>query len=395
MRYVMLSAFTLIIVTTSFMPVQAQQAQSLLVNNPDISYTFGSSILFEAQIVLPSTPGDAYLLLREDGKDTQVIPIHPDDKGNVSENYPVGQGFITPFSTVYYYYRINLQSGEELNSQEFTFKYIDNLFTQELSSNGLTVHWYDGDLAFGQAALNVAGRGVQHISELLTTNQVKPIDLYIYASSADQTRSLQTGQLSSVGGHANPQLRLAFIAIAPGPEQGMEMDRKIPHELAHILLYDTLGEHYFNVPVWLREGTASRLELTPNPDYSTSLAQAKINNNLIPISNLCGAFPPENGQLLLAYAESESFTQYIISKFGQSNLIALANAYGDGMDCTQGMQQALGQSLAQTEAEWLLTIKTEKPAPEATTAPTMFPYIIVFITLIVVSISSAFLVKRT
>lgn len=398
-RNLVLLLAPIILIVTSVQSAHAQQEENLTVNNPVVSYQFGESILFQAQIVMPNTSGEVYLLLHADDGDTQVIPVHPDTSGNISETYAVNQGIIPPFSTIYYRYRINLQNGQELQSPEFTFTYTDNLFTQEISAGEITVHWYNGDLAFGQTVLNVSQRSLQHIQELLTLSKINPIHIYIYATNAEQTRALGSGQPNSSGGHANLKLRIAFAVIAPGAEQGLEMDQKIPHELAHILMYDMLGERYFKLPIWLSEGTAARMELSTNPDYSTALRLAESNSTIIPISALCGSFPLESEKSLLAYAESESFTKYLINKFGQSGFITLSNAYGDGLDCNQGMQTAFGQPLTQVEADWLATFKTEKPTTvptltNPTISTTISPYIIVIILLMVVSIGSAFLVKR-
>ena len=81
-----------------------------------------------------------------------------------------------------------------------------------------------------------------------------------------------------VAGHANPDLGVVLVSIAPGENQSMEMERQIPHELAHVLLYRLTGPAYANLPNWLTEGIASQVEGYPNADYTqvlTASAQTK------------------------------------------------------------------------------------------------------------------------
>jgi hypothetical protein len=386
--------FVLAAALAVFQPADAQQTGFLLVSNINISYEFGNYITFQAQISPPSPISEAYLLFRADGEDTtRVLPLQLDAQGNIFLRYDLSQGLVRPFATVRYNYRVKLQNGDELTSNEYNFQYEDNRFTwQVFSDKAVTIHWYNGDLAFGQAALDVARRGIQKINELLLVTQAKPIDIYIYATSADQAKAFELGGLTSAGGHASPDLRLGLVFIPPGPEQGLAMDQKIPHELAHILTYDLMGERYSHLPVWLKEGIATQAELAANPDYSLALSQASDQGALIQINDLCEAFPPESGRLFLAYAESGSFTSYIIDKFGQTGLLALTSTYGDGLNCQQGMQQALGQPLSQVEDDWRASVLGENTG--MTAFSNLFPYIAILVVLLTVSLVSALTFKR-
>jgi len=394
MRRFALFVLVLMLALTAFQPVNAQNAATLPVSNLQIAYEFGSYITFQSHLDLPATVSEAYLLFRADGEiNTRIIPIQPDAQGNTSQRYDLNQGAVRPFATVRFQYRVKLQNGQELASEEFFFEYEDNRFPwQVLSQEKLSVHWYAGDVAFGQDALDVARRGLDQVNKLLLVSPPKPVNIYIYASATDLNTALEIGGLPSVGGHASPDLRLALVSIAPGPEQGLEMDREIPHELAHILTYDLMGDRYSRLPVWLREGIATHVELAANPDYPRVLSQASQQQTLIPLGDLCAAFPPESGRAFLAYAQSESFVGFIIDKFGQTGLLALTSAYGDGLDCEQGMRRALGQSLTQVEADWRASALGENAGWTAFT--NLFPYIAILVVLLLVSMINAFTFKK-
>jgi hypothetical protein len=195
-----------------------------------------------------------------------------------------------------------------------------------------------------------------------------------------------------VGGHASPDLHLALVAIASSPEQGLEMDRKIPHELAHILTYDLTQERYSHLPAWLREGIATQVELAANPDYPRALKLASETKSLIPLTDLCGPFPQDTGRIFLAYAEAQSFTNFLIKKYGQTGLLALTNAYGDGLDCEQGALRALGQPLSQLDVNWRASELGENAG--VTAFNNLFPYLAILVVLLAVSMVNAFSFKK-
>ncbi len=394
MRRFALLLLVFISIFAFYRPVKAQTAAPFSVSNLGIAYEYGSYIVFQARLILPSPIEEAFLMFHTDGESTtRVIPILLDNLGNTSQRYDLSQGSVRPFATVRFQYRVKLKTGQQFVSEEFFFQYEDNRFPwQTLTLDKLTVHWYAGDQEFGQKALDAAVRGTARANKLLLVNPAKPINIYIYASATDLSDALEIGGLSWAGGQASPDLHLALVTIPPGPEQTVEMERKIPHEIAHILTYDLLGERYALEPVWLREGIASLMELSVNPDYPRALLMASEKKNLMPIADLCKAFPPESGRAFLAYAQSQSFTNFIIENFGQTGLLALTSAYGDGLDCDQGMRRALGQPLSQVESGWRMKSLGEEAG--LTAFNNLFPYLAIIVVLFTVSMVNALVFQR-
>lgn len=375
-------------------PASAQANASIGVSDLTISYLFGQEIVVSAKLALPSSPTELYLLMRADGEaTTRVFPITLDGENVTRFSYRFEQGPIRPFAIVRLWYRAKLQDGQQLDSEEITFRYEDNRIEwTTLEQESVRLHWYGRETPFGQSALDVTRLGLERIQNLLTVRPAAPIDVYIYASPADLQKTLEAGTLPGAGGHASPDLRLAVISILPGAEGKLELERKLPHELAHILTYDLTRERYERLPVWLREGLASRAELTPNPDYERAITLAAENQSIIPFTELCASFPPDSGRAFLAYAQSESFTRFIIEKYGQSGLLALMEAYGDGLDCEQGATRALGRSLTNLENDW----RTAKTGASLNLAAlgSLFPYLAILAVMLLVPITNALTFRR-
>ena len=197
-------------------------------------------------------------------------------------------------------------------------------------------------------------RGCLRFQNYIPAPQPTDVQAYVYASAAElQTALRLSGQTGPwIAGHADPDLGVVVVTIPPGPAQTYEVKRQIPHEVAHVMLYQWLGEDYYNLPQWLREGLPSMAELFPNPDYALLLENAYETESLLPMETLCESFPLEASNFLLAYAQSADFTWFLYENYGSSGLEALSRAYADGLGCDQGAQQALGNTLADLEREW-------------------------------------------
>ena len=223
---------------------------------------------------------------------------------------------------------------------------------QTLESGMLKVHWYEGDTDFGQEALETAQAGLQSMDRLVPIDLGQPIEIFLYATPEDLRGALVIGGEDWVAGHADPEQGLVRVLIEPGPEQGIAMEQRIPHELMHIMLYRRVGAGYKAIPGWLREGMATLAEIYPNPDHERVLKAAAGSGSLIPLKELCTSFPSDTGQAFLAYAESRSFTNYLHETYGATGLLDLALSYADGLDCERGTERAFGVSLSNLERNW-------------------------------------------
>jgi hypothetical protein len=253
---------------------------------------------------------------------------------------------------------------------------------QTLESGMLKVHWYEGDLNFGQDALETAQMGLESISKLLPSRLEQPIEIFIYSNTDDLQSELIPGGESWVAGHADPALGVVKVVIQPGSEQGITMEQRIPHELMHVMLYRHIGVGYQNIPAWLREGIATRAELYPNPDYDTVLADAVSADRLISLKNLCNSFPADPGQAFLAYAESRSFTNYLYGSYGSTGLLNLAESYADGLDCERGTEAALGIPLSNLESQWRSSVLGQNAS--LTILQNISPYLVLLCLVLVI-----------
>ena len=259
-------------------PLDKGQAQSgITVEDATVAVSFGQSITFTAKITSSTPIQQASLIFRGVNETvTRVETVQVAEDGSVSFTYDASQNIFQPFSSIVFWFQATLADNQTYTSAPITFPYNDNRFPwREMTRGNVTVHWYAGDDAFGATALDAAAAGMLEMSEFIQVSLDEPVNIYIYSNVNDLQNTLMLGGQEWVGGHANPELGVALVAVAPGSEQASELQKDIPHELAHVMLYRALGNKYDNQPTWLLEGIASVVELYPDPDYERALDDCK------------------------------------------------------------------------------------------------------------------------
>ena len=317
-----------------------------------VTYEFNNKVTFNARIRSGQEIKEVLLFVTPAGEQAIMRPVSFDPAGEVHYSIPSGQLDLRPFTTNHFHFVIGLASGEILPSRMFDFRYEDHRFQwQSLLYPDFEVWWYGRDAAFGQALLNVARDGLKAASEILVVDPPTPIRIYAYDSSTDMQSALNLSQ-SWIVGHAAPDLGQMYIYIPKGPEQTMEIERQVPHEIMHFLQYQVAGSSMRNQPVWLMEGMASLAELYPNAEYQRVLSTTAQRRELLSMTSLCPSFPRNASGAFQAYAQSASFVRFLYQEYGNTGLRSLMEQYNTGQGCEQGIVSALGVSLAQVEYRW-------------------------------------------
>jgi hypothetical protein len=234
------------------------------------------------------------------------------------------------------------------------FQYHDNRYRwQQVSGGTLTVHWYEGGADFGRADLDVATHALPRINRDIRAPLPERVDLYIYAQPEHEQAALQRIGRAWADGHADPELGVIIVAVAPDLRYEFGLQREIPHEMTHVLIYRAIGDDYERVPVWLNEGLAVMNQGQRDTQFPALLAAARDAQAFADLAQLCGTLPAEGEAARLAYAQSESVVRYLRGRFGSEGVYNLLQAYGAGAACDEGLRNSLGLGLAEVQADWL------------------------------------------
>lgn len=328
-----------------------------------VTHTFGSQITFSVTAKSDADVTAAVVLMRTSDSDrTEVIQasVAPSKNLKAQVTRELQAQPISPFTTITYSWRLTDSQGRTFTSSEQKHKYDDNRFKwQTLEREAIIAHWYSGDLTFGQYIADTGFQSLDRASRFINAPRPTKVDVYVYANLSDLQSSLRLIGRNWVSGHADPKIGAVMVSASPDLMGRADLERDVPHEIAHIMIYQATRAGYDRMPVWLDEGLAVNSELQPRPDFAAALSDAVKNNSLIPISSLCGSFGSERAHL--SYAESASLVRYILDRWGSAKMKSLLSAYRDGATCEGGVQRELNVSLLELQTDWQRDVLNSNP----------------------------------
>jgi hypothetical protein len=325
---------------------------------PPPDYHFGQSITFRLSAESSSEISAVTLLVDSGGPAPAVWPKVGFAQGkhiDAAGTYDLAINPLPPFAPVRYWWQIDDTAGSQLTTEPAVFTYEDDRFDWRTATQGsVTAHWYVGDQAFGSEAAATAASSLPLISRDVRGALPPSVDIYVYGSDTDARAALQRVGRAFTDGHADPKLGVVIVAVAPDLRADYNLQREIPHEMTHLLIYKATGAHYPNVPYWLNEGLAVAHQTQRDSDFAAVLAAARDARQFLPLAGLCGPFQPATARL--AYAESEAVVRYIDRQFGAEGINRLLVEYANGASCQEGVQTSLGIPLAELETRWLAVV---------------------------------------
>jgi hypothetical protein len=122
--------------------------------------------------------------------------------------------------------------------------------------------------------------------------------------------------------------------------QGEMASAILPHEIAHLVLWDLLGDRADRVPVWFEEGVAQLEEQGSRQAVQSAVVPMVAAGRQIPFEVFNGLTPSElkdDAQVAVFYAQSLSVVVFLIEKYGQDAFYRLSKELGAGM----GLEAAL------------------------------------------------------
>jgi hypothetical protein len=182
---------------------------------------------------------------------------------------------------------------------------------------------------------------------------------------------------------AFPEYGLVAIAVRPNAAGIGEL--YIAHELSHLFVGQATFSCYTRAPTWLDEGLATRAEGEARPQFQSSLRNAVGRDDLFSVRALRAAFPTSAEDTTLAYAQSESFVDFLLVQHGPERMAALLGGFREGLTDDAALLRAYGFDQAGLYARWrawqdlaapAATVPPPAPTPVRTPAPPGLDYIV-------------------
>jgi hypothetical protein len=321
--------------------------------NVQMQYQFGGSFSISAQYDKRADLQSVELTIQTITGTSKMYPVSISDLGLLTSNGSFTGVDATPFSKVYYWFQFTFLDGSTASSPSYWFDYLDNRYTWKSNeSKWFKIFWVNGDTAYGNQLQSISLAGLKSATQVLPISPTIPISIYVYPDSQSAQMLLAHSEPDWIAGSAFLRADLLVVSASTDLSSTQDLERQIPHELAHLLEYQITLENYSSSPAWLLEGLAVTAETYPNPDYARVLQKADSDSSLIAMTQLCHAFSPTSEEATLSYAQSASFVQYLISTYGNHAVMQLLQNSGDGLDCDQLVKSNLQIDLSTLDASW-------------------------------------------
>jgi hypothetical protein len=280
-----------------------------------------------------------------------------------------------PGATIWWRWRAADADGKELLTDQQTLIWLDDGHPwQVVSGKQINLHWYSGSRAFASELRGAAEKALASLAEKTGLAPDEPIDLYIYASTAD-LREAVLYEPGWAGGMAFAQNNSVIVGIAANQ---MEWGKStVAHELTHVLVgrftFSCLGDE----PTWLSEGLAMYGEGGLDAASERQFKAAVTNDTLMSVRALSGGFSEEPDRADVSYSQSYSLVNFLINEYGKDKMMALLRALRDGAVVDDALKAIYGFDSDGFEDAWRAKIGakprpvTDRPA--ATVTPTIVP----------------------
>ena len=259
-------------------------------------------------------------------------------------------GGLPPGSSVNYWWTVVDAGGNRVETAPAKIYFDDLRYSwQSLAEGRITIFWYSGDESFTQEIMAVAQQALVQLANDTGAYLERPVEIYIYASARDLQGAMIYPQ-EWTGGAAFTRYDTITIGIAPAK---LQWGRKaIAHELTHLVIHQMTLNPYGDLPTWLDEGLAMYAEGVLGPEYVAYLSRGIAEESLISVQSLSSPFSAYADEAILAYAQSYSVVEFLISNYGQDKMLELLNTFREGSGYDTALEKVYSFDMADLDALW-------------------------------------------
>jgi hypothetical protein len=348
-----------------------------------ITNNYPDSVLFEMEAT--STAGSINAVELHIGvrgsPSLRVEPaeFEPGPQVNASYAWSTFQQQIAPGTPVEISWVVQDDAGNKHTSGPEQYVVLDAGFDwQSLETEDVILWWYEGDEEFGQLVFDSATRALAELKA--NTGRTLPYRLHVVIYSNDEDFDAWHSYVREwVAGEAHPEQGLTIQIIPPDRARVNEWYTKdmMPHEIAHLFFYQVAhAPTGFNPPTWLNEGFAQYHEFLPQEHVLQWVRDVALQDELIPLRILGGAFTGDEQRIHLQYAESLSAVTFLFERWGTEGMSTLLSAFKNGSNTDEAIALATGLTFEEFQLawwEWLGGQPGAYPTSAARSLPTMPP----------------------
>ena len=268
--------------------------------------------------------------------------------------------YMPPGSKIEYYFEIFNKDGSSFKTQKKYDVLLDSRFNWDIVQGEVVDVYYHGPVSRrAKNVLEACDKSVEDISELLGVETNDRISLVMYNNYSEmfdvvvKKSQTQAGSLITEG----QAFATENVVIMDG---GSRSSLGVAtHEITHIIVARATKDSYLGVPLWLNEGLAEYGNIEPDSGYDRYLEWAVDTNRVFPFSSL-NRFPGNPNLTLVAYGQSKSFIEFLVSKYPKENMKNLMKEISSRKSIDESFSSSYGKNLIELEEEWRDTLFSSK-----------------------------------
>jgi hypothetical protein len=259
-------------------------------------------------------------------------------------------GGLPPGAGVAYWWTVADERGNQTKTTPVPIQFDDTRYPwSNLTEGEVTIYWYQGDESFVRELMATAQEALVRLAEDTGAYLEEPIRVYIYADTRDLQGSMIYPQ-EWTGGVAFT--RYGIIAIGIASDKLIWGKGAMTHELTHLVIHQMTFNPYNDLPTWLDEGLAMYAEGMLGPEYTTFLSRAIDEGSLISVRSQSSPFSAYAEESILAYAQSYSLVEFMISNYGRDKMLGLLNTFKQGSSYDGALETVYGFDMDGLNTLW-------------------------------------------
>ena len=266
-------------------------------------------------------------------------------------------GSIPPGATIWWEWVITDENDETYTTPRQEMVYSDTRYEWEFRDfDTVDVYWHDQPEALIDELLVAVE---SHLSRLELDVNIPPERkprVFIYRSS-EELRDAMLFEQEWVGAVAFTSYNIILTAVSTSSLDWAK--DALPHEITHLLVKEVVFGPFGDLPLWLDEGLAQYTESEMDSHSRGILDDAIAEGTLISLTSLSGSFPTDPTSAYLAYAESLSIVEFIISEYGWEKMRQLLDTFKGGSTNDKALLAVYGFDVAGLESQWKAYIGTD------------------------------------
>ena len=280
-------------------------------------------------------------------------------------------GSLPPGAGIWWEWHAVTSTGEVIRSERQTTIWLDSAHPWTVQTDGMVrLHSYALTSQQSTDLLSTANQALKRLTEQTGISAQQPIDIYIYANTADMKDAILY-EAGWVGGLAYSGYNVVLIGISADQ---MEWGKQtIAHEITHVLTGDFSFSCLGSIPTWLSEGLAMVGEGGPQETALQTFKKSIQEDTLFSFQVLSGGFSENPDKADLSYTQSFSMVDYLLQHAGQQKMNQFLTVLAQGAELDDALNTVYGFDLAGFEAAWREEIGAAALAQAENTLPTPTP----------------------